>query len=57
MQRDYRAEAEALRRVEVGQLRTLLLAWDVVDNAVRAVAAILDPLRERPAEKPEADRA
>lgn len=57
MQRDYRAEAEALRRVEVTQLRTLLLAWDVVDSAVRSVAAILEPLRQPPPEKPEADRA
>lgn len=47
--RNYRAEAEALRRAEVHQLRALLLAYDVVENAVRAAGAILEPLR-RPAE-------
>jgi hypothetical protein len=43
--RNYLAEAEALRRAEVGQLRALLLAFDIVDNAVRATSAILEPLR------------
>ena len=54
--RNYREEAEALRRAEIGQLRALLLAFDVMDNAVRAGVAILEPLRRiKTAE--EADRA
>jgi hypothetical protein len=50
-QRNYREEAEALRRAEVHQLRALLLAFDVVDNAVRATSAILEPLRRPKAQE------
>jgi len=52
-QRNYREEAEALRRAEVHQLRALLLAFDVVDNAVRATSAILEPLRRPKAQEEE----
>ena len=55
-QRNYREEAEALRRAETYQLRALLLAFDVIDNAVRATGAILEPLR-RPKAQEEDSRA
>lgn len=53
--RNYREEAESLRRGETHQIKALLLAFDVIDNAVRAANSILDPLR-RPKAQEEADR-
>ena len=54
-QRNYREEAEALRRGETHQIKALLLAFDVIENAVRATSAVLEPLR-RPKAQEEADR-
>jgi hypothetical protein len=53
--RNYREEAEALRRGEAHQIKALLLAFDVIENAVRATVSILEPLR-RPKAQEEADR-
>jgi hypothetical protein len=52
--RNYREEAEALRRGEVAQFKTLLLAFDVIDKAVQSANSILEPLRRPKAQEEDA---
>jgi hypothetical protein len=43
--RDYRTEAAALKNAENAQIQALLIAFDLIDNAVKAGLSILEPLR------------
>ena len=46
MTHDYTAEAERLKNSETAQLRALLLAWDLVDQAFNYANGIMTPLRQ-----------
>lgn len=53
---DYRTEARNLVRAEEAQIVALLIGFDLIEKAVQAAGATLEPLR-RPKAQEEADRA